>query len=300
MAITSYCKKCGQDVPVGDICENCGAKLAKSAARAAWCVEHAPVKDWISWNGAMRILLPLVVLVLALILVLEAAAGGAEAVELLLRSGLIISLLGLLLMVAAVLLLVFILQGEDWLDCVVDSRGVHVSCYLPNPTPLKLMLRLRSPALMQEADPEDEIPTVLISRQEIAWKDVARIQLWPDKNLLLFYAPAWWMRLALPCTPFTYEDSMEYIRDKLGRKKNVILPPELIAPPKPKAVRPKEPAVQQLTFADVPATAEAVEAEQPQDFVPLADVLEEIRAAETAEWTESAGEVGDSVPDTPA
>lgn len=281
MAITSYCKKCGQDVPVGDICENCGARLAKGAIRAAWCVEHHPVKDWMSWNAAMRILLPVMAVAFILILVLEGMAGGAQGMENLLRSGLLVTLLGILVMIAAGLLLVFILQGEDWQDCVVDSRGLHVNCYLPNPTPLKLILRLRSPALMQQADPEDDIPTVLISQQDLAWKDVARVQLWPEKTLILFYAPSWWMRLYLPCTPFTYEDSMFFIREKLGRKKNVALPWELVAPPKPKEPKParsKEPESQQVTMAEILPSQEG-EGEKPEDFVPLADVLEEIKSS---------------------
>lgn len=255
MAITAYCKKCGHDVPLGDTCEHCGAKLTRTSARVAWCVEHMPVKDWISWNSVMRILLPLLVVVLVLILLLEGIAGGAAAVEAMLRNGLIISLLGLLLLAVALILLVLMLQGTDWLDCVVDSKGLHISCYLPNPTPLKLLMRLRSPAQMHEIDPADEIPMVLVSQQDLTWKDIARVQLWNDKNLILFYAPTWWMRLALPCTPFTYEDTMAYIQDKLGRKKNVILPEELVAPPKPKEPRParrKEPPAEQLSFADIP------------------------------------------------
>ena len=288
MPMTCYCKKCGRDVPVADTCAHCGAKLARSSARVAWCVEHAPVRDWMCWNAVMRILLPVAAMALLLTLLLEGLIGGAEGVETLLRSGLTQALALLLVTVTAAVLLIFILQGEDWLDCVVDSKGIHVSCYLPNPTPLKLALRLRSPRLMQQADPADEVPTVLLSQQDLAWKDVARVQLWPEKTLILFYAPAWWMRLALPCTPFTYEDSMAFIRDKLGRKKTVRLPGELTAPPKPKEPRPAR-KEQQLSFADVtpaPEPAPAAEpvpdpqAEQPEDFVPLADVLAEIKAAE--------------------
>ena len=285
MAITSYCKKCGQDVPVSDICENCGAKLQKSSVRVAWCIEHDPVKDWINWNSAMRILLPLVATVLALILLLEGLAGGAEAVEALLQSGLLISLLALLMVAVAVLLLTFMLQGDDWLDCAVDHKGLHVRCYLPHPTPLKLLMRLRSPALMQQIDPEDEIPMVLISQQDLAWKDIARVQLWPDKTLILFYAPSWWMRLALPCTPFTYEDSMEFIRDKVGRKKNLSLPAELIAQPKQKEARApkaKPPKTEQLSFADVPLPEEepAFVPQEESGFVSLEDVLAEIKETE--------------------
>ena len=180
MPMTCYCKKCGRDVPVGDTCAHCGAKLARSSARVAWCVEHAPVRDWMCWNAVMRILLPVAAVALLLTLLLEGLIGGAEGIEMLLRSGLPQALALLLVTVTAAVLLIFILQGEDWLDCVVDSKGVHVSCYLPNPTPMKLALRLRSPRLMQEVDPADEVPTVLLSQQDLAWKDVARVQLWPE------------------------------------------------------------------------------------------------------------------------
>ena len=36
------------------------------------------------------------------------------------------------ILVLALMLLVFILQGDDLLDCIIDSRGIHVQQYLPN------------------------------------------------------------------------------------------------------------------------------------------------------------------------
>ncbi|MBQ7865001.1 MAG: hypothetical protein IJ350_01430, partial [Clostridia bacterium] len=260
-------------------------KLAKSAVRVAWCAEHHPVSDWISWNAAMRILLPLAGMVFLLVLLLEAMAGGFQAVDDLLRGGLLFALLGLLIIVAAVLLLAFILQGEDLQDCVVDGRGIHIQQYLPQPTALKLLLRLKSPSLMQQYDPAEGI--LLISQKELLWKDIARVQLWPEKTLILFYAPAWWMRLALPCTPFTYEDCFTFIQEKLGKKKDVALPAELLLPPQPKPEKPKakkEPEqTQQLSFADIPAPEPAAEPEKEGDFVSLEDVLKEIQENEKQE-----------------
>ena len=58
MPLTSYCKKCGQDVPVASFCPNCRAKLAANTVRLAWCVDHHPVRDWMCWNSVMRLLLP--------------------------------------------------------------------------------------------------------------------------------------------------------------------------------------------------------------------------------------------------
>ena len=286
LPLTSYCKKCGQDVPVADFCPHCRAKLAANTVRLAWCVEHHPVRDWMCWNAVMRLLLPVLAATLALVILLEALLGGAAGVTALLGGGLLISLAGILGMLLALMLLVFILQGDDLLDCVIDGRGIHVQVYLPHPTALKLLLRGKSPRLMDSGE-----DMLLLSSREIAWKDIQRVQLWPEKNMILFYAPKWWMRVSLPCTPFTWEDALEFIREKIGRKKAVILPEECrqTAPAKAKAVKPAK--AHQLTFEEVaaefggqedePALPEGIPQETTEelegDFTSLADVLQEIK-----------------------
>lgn len=273
MPLTAYCKKCARDVPPGDTCPYCHGKLAKSAQRVAWCAEHVPVRDWLCWNAAMRMLLPLLALVLVLVTLLELLTGGPAAASAVLTGGLVFSLLGILVLVCAVLLLALILQGEDLQDCVVDGRGLHVQTYLPHPTPLKLLLRLRSPRLMEQYDPEDGL--LLVGQKELLWKDVARVQLWPGKPLVLFYAPAWWMRLALPCTAFTLEDITGFLQEKLGRRKGV-LPPELqpAAAPRPaKSPKPAKPREQQLTMDDLPSEPAPIEGE-----APLEDLLSQLHA----------------------
>ena len=289
LPLTSYCKKCGQDVPVADFCPHCRAKLAANTVRLAWCVEHHPVRDWMCWNAVMRLLLPVLAATLALVILLEALLGGAAGVTALLGSGLLVSLAGILGMLLALMLLVFILQGDDLLDCVIDGRGIHVQVYLPHPTALKLLLRGKSPRLMDSGE-----DMLLLSSREIAWKDIQRVQLWPEKNMILFYAPKWWMRVSLPCTPFTWEDALEFIREKIGRKKAVILPEECrqAAPVKAKASKTAKPArAHQLTFEEVaaefggqedePALPEGIPQETTEelegDFTSLADVLQEIK-----------------------
>ena len=283
LPLTSYCKKCGQDVPVADFCPHCRAKLAANTVRLAWCVEHHPVRDWMCWNAVMRLLLPVLAATLALVILLEALLGGTAGVTALLGGGLLVSLAGILGMLLALVLLVFILQGDDLLDCVIDGRGIHVQVYLPHPTALKLLLRGKSPRLMDSGE-----DMLLLSSREIAWKDIQRVQLWPEKNMILFYAPKWWMRVSLPCTPFTWADALDFIREKIGRKKTVILPEECrqTAPAKAKAVKPAK--THQLTFEEV-AEKFSVPDDQPEDIPPettqelesdftsLADVLDEIK-----------------------
>ena len=270
---------------MGDICPDCGGKLAASAVRLAWCVDHVPLRDWMCWNAVMRIALPAAGITLAVTLLLETIFGGLTGLAQLLSGGLLPTLAWLTLGSLAVLLLVFILQGDDLLDCVIDSTGVHIQQYLPRPTAFKLALRLKSPQLLRQRDESD---VLLISSRSISWKEIRRVQLWREKGLILLYAPAWWQRLTIPCTHATWKDALAFIRDKLGKKKDVILPPECVqtAPPKPKKVAPKR--TQQLTIADVPPQPippEEVPAwsqeEKSADFTPLADVLEELRQDKT-------------------
>ena len=293
--LTSYCRKCGQDVPVSSFCPHCRTKLAANTVRLAWCVEHHPVRDWMCWNAVMRLLLPVLGATLLLVILLEAIMGGPAGVAELLGGGLIVSLAGIMGMLLAIMLLVFILQGDDLLDCVIDSRGIHVQQYLPEPTAMKLLLRGKSPRMMSEAE-----NMVLIASREIAWKDIQRVQLWPEKTMLLFYAPRWWMRVSLPCTPFTWEDALSFIREKIGKKKNIVLPEECrqAVPAKTKSAKGSRP--QQLSFDDMDAdvlpplpipeeeilpaelSPSEVTQESESDFTSLEDVLQEIKASEQA------------------
>ncbi len=262
MALTSYCKKCGREVDAGEICPICGTRLGKTSAHAVWCLEVTPVRDWMSWNAVARILLPAGLAALVLILGLEGISGGTEAIEKLLGSGLLMTLAILLGTALGLVLLILAMQGTELADYVVDNRGIHETRYLPNPTALKLLARMKSPGLMNEA--QGEIPVVKLGEKTIAWKDVARVQLWPEKCMILVYAPAWWMRIAVACTPFTWEDTMGLIRNKLGKKKKVLLPPSLVIPPavktkaKPQAkVAPEvEEAIEQIRMEELMESSE--------------------------------------------
>ena len=237
MALTAYCKKCAREVDAGEICPICGSRLGKNAAHAAWCVERTPVKDWMCWNALMRVLLPAALFILLLVLAAEGISGGVAAVEKMLVSGFPAVLLSLL---GAIVLLVFaalLLQGKELADFVVDNRGIHEIHYLPNPTPIKLMARLRSPAQMRNAAQGSSGPMLKLSEKNLAWKDVARVQLWPEKCMILYYAPAWWLRIAAACTPFVWDDVMGITREKLGKKRKVKLPSSLVIPAEQRSQR---------------------------------------------------------------
>ena len=288
MPLTSYCKKCGQDVPVSSFCPNCHSKLAPSTVRLAWCVEHHPVRDWMCWNSVMRLLLPVLGATILLLLLLEGLMSGLAGVMSLLGGGLIVTLLYITCLLLSAMLGVFILQGEDLLDCVIDARGIHVQVYLSHPTALRLLLRGRSPRLLAQMG-DDAL--LLLSSREIAWKDIQRVQLWPEKTMVLFYAPRWWMRVALPCSPFVWQDALDFIRDKIGKKKAVILPEECRQSTPGKAAPARGSKARQLSFDDVaedvlPAMPipeeEVLPGSAPEaegDFTPLTDVLQEIKEA---------------------
>ena len=226
MARTAYCKRCGKEVEAGEVCPFCGTRLGKNAVHAAWCLERTPVKDWMYWNSVMRLLLPGALAILVLVLLLEGIAGGIGALEKMIASAFLPVLGILLLTTLGAVFMILLLQGKELSDFVVDSRGIHETRYLPDPTPLKLILRMKAPKLPPE---EGENPVLKLSERHIAWKDIARVQLWPEKCMALFYAPVWWLRIPVVCTPFTWDDTMDYIREKLGKKMKVILPRSLTA-----------------------------------------------------------------------
>ncbi len=201
----------------------------------------------------MRVLLPAGVAVLLAVLLAEGLAGGPEAVERLLRTGFPVTLLILLLTAVAIVFLLLLLQGRELADVVIDSRGVHETRYLPDPTALKLLARLKPPSLLKDADSSAAVPLVKLGERHLPWREVSRVQLWPEKCVILFYAPAWWLRIAVVCTPFSWTDALSMIREKLGRKKKVLLPPTLTVAPAPAARRAKPAA------RPVPAVEEALE-----------------------------------------
>ena len=98
--------------------------------------------------------------------------------------------------------------------------------------------------------------------------------------------PRWWMRVALPCTPFTWEDALDFIREKIGKKKAVVLPPECRQEALAKAKPAKKQTIQEDYLPPMPIPEEEVPPETTQelesDFTSLEDVLKEIKDAEQA------------------
>lgn len=254
MALTSYCKKCGKDVPVGELCPYCGGKLTAASVHAAWCRERTPVKDWMCWNGLMRFILPGTLGILLLILLAELISGGPGALERMISAGLPVILLILLGVILLIAFLVLLLQGRDLQDTVVDGKGIHITTWLPEPTPLKLLTRMKPVSMMDSLRTNGQTPVLELNTEEIAWKNIARVQLWPEKCMILFYAPKMWLRISIACTPFTWEDSLTLIRDRIGKKKNVVLPPVLRVKTEKKPTRRAKPEA-----ALVPEVEEALE-----------------------------------------
>lgn len=226
MALTAYCRKCAREVDAGELCPFCGTRLGKNSAHAAWCVERVPVRDWMCWNALMRVLLPAALVILLLVLLAEGLSGGIGAVEQMLVSGFPVVLLILLGTILAAAFAALLLQGKELADYVVDNRGIHEIHYLPNPTPLRLITRLKSPSLMKNAEGN----VLKLSEKDLPWKNVARVQLWPEKCMVLYYAPGWWLRIAVACTPFVWDDVMMLTKEKLGKKKKIRLPASLVIP----------------------------------------------------------------------
>ena len=93
--------------------------------------------------------------------------------------------------------------------------------------------------------------------------------------MVLFYAPSWWLRIPVVCTPFTWQDTMEYIREKLGRKKKVKLPQSLTV---------QAPAAARRRRQEAPVWEEPEAEQTVMEMLPEAEEV-----PETPEETESSG-----------
>ena len=223
-----------------------------------------------AWLGAN--LLQVAVGCCAVVLVLELLLGGGAGVRQLLNSGFLWVMGMLLLFVAAVTLLVFALGGTEELYCVVDIRGFHVRTALPGATRVKLWMHGKSAALMDTADTNGR---VIISEKGLAWKDIARVQLWTDKRLMLLYSPRWWMKLSVPILLAKWNDVLTMVDEKLGKKKAVELPEDWAHQLPPQRVQEKKPRKTAIETDVIPPQTTLPEDEE--DYRPLDEVLEELR-----------------------
>lgn len=235
MALTAYCKKCGREMQPGGVCPVCGGKL--SPAHAFWRVTQRPVRSWISWNTPMRLILPCAGMILLALLLAEVFQGGPDALGAFLAGPVPRALLWLLAGVTLTVGLVLLLQGRHTCEVSADKSGVTVRVLLSNPGVLRLLAHFRSPRLMEDRSLRMEYG-LLLEERRMAWKDVRRVQLWPEKGLVLLYAPRWWLRLAVPCDADGWQEMTGLLSEKLGRSRRVRMPDTLRAAEKPAKASP--------------------------------------------------------------
>ena len=240
MAITAFCRKCGREMRPGATCPSCGGKL--SAPHTLWRVSRRPVLSWTAWNSPLRLALPALLLVGLVLLGAELTSGSGGLQRFF--DGAMPTLLGWML--AGLLLavgLMLLLQGKETLEIAADKSGVMLRVLLPRPTALQLLAHFRSPRLLRDESFRMEYG-LLADERRVAWKDVRRVQLWPEKGMFLLYGPRWWLRLAVPCDEEGWREMSALVTEKLGHKKGARVPASMRPAPKAKAAprRAKAPA----------------------------------------------------------
>lgn len=221
MAYVSYCVKCKSEIPVGEICPNCGKKLTKASERLSFGVVRRPVTDWFSWNAILRVALPAVLIALASVVVLELIAGGGAGLIALLAGGFPWLALGALAATGLIGLIALLCQGEESVHYFLDKTGANCCIYLKKPTRLKLVARLISPSALKNSDKEQEniVPGLtLISTAHIDWRDVRKARFWRENGRILLYKPRVWLYMPLQAYGEDYAQAEDMIRKKLGRK----------------------------------------------------------------------------------
>ena len=223
MAITAFCRKCGKEMRPGAVCPVCGGKL--SASHTLWRISRWPALSWTCWNSPLRLALPALLLVGLVLLGAELTAGPGGLQRFLdgsMPSLLAWMLAGLVLAVGIALLL----QGQETLEIAADKSGVTLRVLLPRPTTLRLLAHFRSPRLLRDESLRMEYG-LQVDERRVAWKDVRRVQLWPEKGMFLLYGPRWWLRMAVPCDEKGWREMSALVTEKLGHKKGARVPASL-------------------------------------------------------------------------
>lgn len=236
MAQSAYCKKCGREVLPGGSCPICGGKL--SGLHTLWRVSRRPVFSWIAWNTPLRLALPVLLVVFLALAGAEMAAGPGGLGRFI--EGPMPAMLGwILLGLLAALLVILALQGKETLEITADKSGVTMRTLLPKPTALRLLAHFRSPKLMNDGNLRMEYG-LLVDERRVAWKDIRRVQLWPEKAMFLLYGPKWWLRMAVPCDEAGWREMSALTTEKLGRKKGAKVPASLRPTPTGKNEKKRE------------------------------------------------------------
>ena len=224
MAWVNWCKKCKAEVPQGESCPYCGAKLTKTGERLSLGSERVPVRDWFAWNAILRVIVPVLGLVLLLTVVLEAILEGAAGVQAVFVQGFFGTLLAALGIILLVVLALLLLQGRESVHDVLDAHGVHQYVYLRQPSAVQLYARLLTPTAVAAIDAGEQAidGLTLIRATHLTWADVKRVRFWLETNTILFYRPKYWQAMAVRCSPDEYEAAEMLARKKLARNRKAL------------------------------------------------------------------------------
>lgn len=201
MPIVSYCKKCKAEVARGSTCEMCGGKLPKTAARVSWSCMHRPVTDWLAWNTPLRIAIPVILLVAAIIVVSEAVQSGPVGLQLLFKTWFFPLIGGLFFATLGAVFLYYLKRGNELNFFVLDHKGAHLQLY--------------------STKKADDLR--LISERHLLWGEIRRIQALPERNAVLLYAPKNILAMVLYCDAQAFADAAEYINGRTLKAKDVHL-----------------------------------------------------------------------------
>lgn len=224
----NYCKKCKAEVSASESCPHCGGRLAKTGERLSFLMARLPVRDWFAWNQVLRAALPALLLVAVVTLLAEGMASGGRGIQALFLQGFFWALMGALGGMLLVMLVIFSLQGKEYVRFVLDKDGVHAFTYLENITALRLYARFLTWASVEamEKDMEGAQGPVPIRRADIAWQSVSRVRCWRENGQLLFFRPSWWQVMVVSCPAGEYAEAEAFVRKKLARNKKAIIVPK--------------------------------------------------------------------------
>lgn len=221
MPLGNYCKKCRVEVPNGETCPHCGARLTRAGTRLSCRMDRTPATDWFSWNEVLRVAVPVITLVLLASIAAEGVTEGVPGITNLFLQGFFGTLLTVMGAVLAATFLLFIAQGRETVRYVLDQKGAHVYVYLHKPKAVRLYARFTTPEAVGSLQSKNPIENgfTFIRETSIPWSEVKRAQFWPETATCLLYRPYWWQAMRVCCPLNEYPEMEAFIRTKIARNR---------------------------------------------------------------------------------
>ena len=213
-----YCAKCSRQNPQPR-CEGCGRSLGNPSVRYVWEDSRPSIFDTSRLGLLLRVVSAAVLLAVGVMLVMEYVLSPSFDIgRFFQQSGILPAAFGLGLGLAALGMLVLLLQGRETVQYMLEPRGVLRRTWI-RPTRLKCWARMIRHDRKKFQPNNEGKPFLLAHEEYLAWADAARYKASRRAGRITLYRPYAFVFMTLWLPRQEYDGAAEMVAAKLKGKR---------------------------------------------------------------------------------